>query len=104
MNKELLEKREKELLNALDDIKHSAAPVDLNEPIGRLSRMDAMANQQISLARKKEMELSLEQIKAAKVRLENGEYGICVICEEEISENRLKAKPETPFCINCTKV
>lgn len=38
---------------------------------------------------------------AALKRLEIGEYGICMRCGREISEARLRAIPETPYCIDC---
>ena len=43
------------------------------------------------------------KIKEALERIENGTYGICDICEEEISEERLKARPVTTLCIDCKK-
>ena len=36
-------------------------------------------------------------------RIKSGNYGICLSCEEEISENRLNAVPYTPTCINCSQ-
>jgi DnaK suppressor protein len=36
-------------------------------------------------------------------RIENGTYGVCEVCGEEISESRLKARPVTTECINCKK-
>ncbi len=41
------------------------------------------------------------KIKEALERIENGTYGICEDCEEEISEKRLKARPVTTLCIEC---
>jgi DnaK suppressor protein len=43
------------------------------------------------------------KIREALERIENGTYGICEICGEEISESRLKARPVTTECINCKK-
>jgi DnaK suppressor protein len=43
------------------------------------------------------------KIKDALERIENGTYGICESCGEEISEDRLKARPVTTLCINCKK-
>lgn len=34
-------------------------------------------------------------------RVESGSYGYCVNCGEEISANRLEARPESALCINC---
>lgn len=43
----------------------------------------------------------LAQIRAALGRIESGDYGICMRCGEEISEERLDALPATPFCRRC---
>ena len=43
------------------------------------------------------------KIKEAIDRIENGTYGICEMCGEEISEARLKARPVTTLCIDCKK-
>lgn len=43
----------------------------------------------------------ISKIEAALERLEQGEFGICVVCEEPISERRLIARPMTTHCIDC---
>ncbi|MGD2124746.1 MAG: RNA polymerase-binding protein DksA [Desulfobacteraceae bacterium] len=43
------------------------------------------------------------KIKEALERIDNGTYGICEVCGEEISEARLKARPVTTLCIECKK-
>ncbi len=43
------------------------------------------------------------KIKEAIERIEQGTYGICEDCEEEISTERLKARPVTTLCIDCKK-
>ena len=43
------------------------------------------------------------KIKDALERIENGTYGICESCEEDISDERLKARPVTTLCIECKK-
>ena len=43
----------------------------------------------------------LERIDEALQRLEDGTFGICEECEEEISLNRLKARPTARLCIDC---
>lgn len=43
----------------------------------------------------------IRKIDAALFRLKNNTYGICEMCEEEISVERLKARPVTTFCIRC---
>jgi len=43
----------------------------------------------------------IRKIQAAIQRLDDGTYGICEDCGEEISIPRLKARPVTKLCINC---
>ena len=43
----------------------------------------------------------IKGIDAALERIEIGEYGICVSCHNEISEERLMAVPHAALCRNC---
>ena len=45
----------------------------------------------------------IDKIKSALERLEQGIYGLCEECGEEIGEKRLEARPVTTLCINCKK-
>jgi DnaK suppressor protein len=44
---------------------------------------------------------TLAQIDEALLRLEDGSYGTCAECEEEITEARLKAVPFATLCRDC---
>jgi RNA polymerase-binding transcription factor DksA len=46
-------------------------------------------------------ELEVRQIQAALSRIAAGNYGVCTRCGSEISQARLQALPETPFCKEC---
>lgn len=43
----------------------------------------------------------LRNVRSALRRIEDGTFGICVHCEEEISPKRLVAVPWAPYCIQC---
>jgi DnaK suppressor protein len=43
----------------------------------------------------------LKKIDKALGRIEDGSFGICERCEEEISPKRLEARPVTTLCIRC---
>lgn len=43
----------------------------------------------------------IRKIQAALQRIEDGSYGLCEECGEEIGVARLKARPVTRLCINC---
>ena len=43
----------------------------------------------------------IELIKQAIARIDNGQYGICQVCDEPISKERLEALPYSGLCIKC---
>jgi DnaK suppressor protein len=43
----------------------------------------------------------IKKIQQAITRIDEGEFGICVECGDEIGIARLKARPMTTLCINC---
>ena len=98
--KELLDLRD-ELHKLLADSSDGAQPVSLDEPIGRLSRMDAMQQQSMVKANRRTARTRLTRIESALRRCVNEEYGLCASCEDEIGYARLNAQPEAPFCIVC---
>jgi DnaK suppressor protein len=46
---------------------------------------------------------ALEQIEAALVRIEDGNYGVCLECEGKIPKARLQVLPQTPYCVKCAE-
>lgn len=43
----------------------------------------------------------LREVRAALKRIDDGDYGICVDCEEDIPEKRLLAAPWAARCVPC---
>ena len=43
----------------------------------------------------------LRQIRRALGRIEDGSYGVCLHCDEEISPKRIAAVPWAAYCIRC---
>jgi DnaK suppressor protein len=48
-------------------------------------------------------EVALQQVEAALARMDNGTYGKCDRCGEEIDFARLKAVPEAAMCLDCQR-
>ena len=79
-----------------------AGPVELDQArVGRLSRMDAMQQQQMAAASKQSTEHRLNLTRHALAAIAEGEYGYCAKCEEPIGFGRLQARPEAAFCVSC---
>jgi DnaK suppressor protein len=85
----------------LEQSKDGARPVALSEPIGRLTRMDAIQQQEMTKANRSGYERKLNLVLAALRLIREEEYGTCRSCEEPIGYPRLKARPEAPFCLSC---
>ena len=47
---------------------------------------------------------SLLQISAALKRIDDGEFGVCLDCEEPISPKRLSAVPWAGYCLHCQEI
>ena len=90
-----------ELEELLDSSSESSQPVALDEPIGRLSRMDAMQQQQMAIASRQSQTQRLQLLRNALQAIDRKNYGDCKICEEPIGYQRLMVRPETPFCFSC---
>ena len=80
----------------------SSAVVELDQTkVGRLSRMDAMQAQAMAKASNQRREATLKKIGAALQRLDDGEFGFCLACDELINPKRLEFDPTATLCIDC---
>ena len=96
-----LEDLEQEIREDMDANPEDSGVVELDSSIGRLSRMDALQNQQMALELKRRQENQLLRIENAFKRLAKGQYGLCGKCKKPIEENRLEVFPDTVTCVRC---
>jgi DnaK suppressor protein len=100
--KELLNERIDELLNQANETVSgmTSHKENLPDPSDRAT-LESDRNFTLRI-RDRERKL-IGKIKEALERIEQGTYGICEDCGEEISTERLKARPVTTLCIDCKK-
>lgn len=97
----LLERRDR-LLGIADSGEAAAQPVELDQTrVGRVSRMDAMQAQAMAVESERRRHVELARIAGALKRIEIGDYGYCVSCDEPIAKERLRVDPAAPLCIVC---
>jgi DnaK suppressor protein len=98
--KEFLNDRLQELLSHADNtVSGMTAPKEnFPDPTDRAS-LESDRNFMLRI-RDRENKL-IKKIKKALDRIENGTFGICEKCGEDISVKRLKARPVTTHCIDC---
>lgn len=71
------------------------------QSVGRLSRMDALQGQAMARAVQARRAAQRRRIAAALQRMDEGEYGYCTGCGEEIAGKRLELDPAVATCISC---
>jgi DnaK suppressor protein len=92
-----LEDRETHNLDALNTVE-----LDQNR-VGRLSRMDALQNQQMAQEAERRRVLKLQQVAGAMRRLDQGDYGLCFVCDDDIAIERLRFDPTLTRCVGCSE-
>jgi DnaK suppressor protein len=90
-------------LNKLSSISaedRNAVELD-QQSVGRLSRMDAMQRQAMAQAQERARAVELARLEQAMRRLEDGEYGWCATCGDQIAAARLEVDPAAAVCVEC---
>jgi DnaK suppressor protein len=94
---EMLEELDDRLAKITDDVKHTDEPLakDFAEQATQTENdevLDYLGNA---------TRTEIEKIKLAIARIDSGDYGICEVCGEPISNERLKVLPYACMCIKC---
>lgn len=96
--KQTLEARRAELVGDLSDIEHQ---LDAPVPKDWEDRSSERQGDEVLEALGHVELAELKRIDAALERIEDGIYGVCLKCEEPISDERLIAVPDAALCKNC---
>ncbi len=98
--REILETKQAELAQVLrnrDGITIEKSPDALDEVQNAAERELAIRN----LDRESNL---LRNVRAALHRINEGNFGVCLHCEEDINPKRLNAVPWAAFCIACQEI
>ena len=85
----------------IEELKQFTSPIEPENAIGRISRMDAINNKSINDRTLRKAKEKLQKLKAALSRLDEPDFGKCRICSSEIQEGRLLLIPESNICVKC---
>jgi DnaK suppressor protein len=101
--KRMLEDRRREILNEvhekIKDVRSEGSGSMMHPEVGETSDADIQGDIEFALIQMKAE--TLQKIDEALARLEDGEYGNCFECGEEISRQRLRALPFAVRCKDC---
>lgn len=98
-----LEIRRAELTQLLAAGRWSDRPVSPDKAIGRLTRQDALQQQQMAAELMRRSEQELLRVEHALRAIEQGTYGVCQRCEEPIAVARLNATLFATLCVRCAE-
>ncbi len=90
--KELLSDADKTVNDMTEEVENFPDPTDR-------ASLESDRNFELRI-RDRERKL-INKIKQALERIEEGTFGLCESCEEEIGVERLKVRPVTTLCIDC---
>lgn len=97
--RESLEEQRREVLKDVD--RHAGLGKGSGVIADETERADVIAENMVEHALGYSETKLLEKIDYALKRLDEGGYGICDDCGEQINIERLKAKPSVSLCIEC---
>ena len=102
------EKLRKQLLDEKAELEKRVAMIhaQARKPLEANSTEQAaeLGNVEVVSALESEAIEELASIGAAMQRLENGSYGVCISCGEEIGEQRLAVRPASLECVDCAEL
>ncbi|MEP2101140.1 MAG: TraR/DksA family transcriptional regulator [Parasphingorhabdus sp.] len=102
--KGLLLERKAELKALDEEASGWSDTVELDQQsVGRLSRMDAMQQQEMAQAEARRRNSDLARIDFALKRMDEDEYGWCAECGEPIAYKRLEIDPAAALCVSCAR-
>jgi len=100
--KEMLLKLKEETLKEINKTVKSGSDIPVNEPSGDIyDQASSERDRELGLLLGDREREKLKNIDEALLRLDEGEYGICEECEEEIPMGRLKIVPFARHCVTC---
>jgi RNA polymerase-binding transcription factor len=96
----VLEAKRNELLNAVSD----RDEIRIENAAEEFDRLQQQLNREVAIRNLDRESRLLKDVQAALGRLEEGTFGVCLHCEDEIPEKRLKALPWAAYCVACQEV
>ena len=88
----------------LSDGRRNREAVAIETSADELDRIQHAQERDFAMEALDRESLRSREISAALERIDNGSFGICLNCEEEIAAKRLAAVPWTALCIGCQEV
>ena len=100
-HRDKLLKMRRELIDKLNERYNDAMSLGEDGTQDAADEAYNLYNKNLMLGRVETDALKLRLIEQALVRIDNGSYGVCIECEEDIEEKRLEYVPFARYCTDC---
>lgn len=87
----------------IDEYKELTKPIEPDDAIGRVSRMDAINNKSVTEAALRQAEGKLNSLNRVYSQIGTDDFGLCLNCKKQIPIGRILIRPESLYCVNCAK-
>src|SRR6476659_5686424 len=98
--KKILETKQEEL----ERIVRNRDAITIEKSADALDEVQHAAERELAIRNLDRESNLLRNVRSALRRIEDGSFGTCLHCEEDISPKRLAAVPWTAFCIQCQEI
>ncbi len=95
--RKILEAKRKELLVGTSD----RDEILIENAAEEFDRLQQQLNREVAIRNLDRESKLLKDVQAAINRMDDGSFGTCLRCDEEIPEKRLKALPWAAYCVPC---
>ncbi len=98
--KDALKKKEAELMRVIVN----REGIEIEKSPDALDEVQHAAERELAIRNLDRDSALLRNVRGALLRVEEGIYGVCLHCEEDISQKRLNAVPWAGYCITCQEM
>ena len=99
--KSLFEEQKKSLTFSAKGIMDDSFHLNYDDLADESDHTSSAMEQSMRLRLRNREALYLKKIEEALLRIQEGTFGTCESCEEEIEPKRLEARPTTTYCLAC---
>jgi len=99
--RKILEEKREQVIQRAQETMAQDMTLDANELPDEMDLASSEYMQSFTFRLRGRERIFLQKIDKALKKMDEGVFGICQECEEEISLKRLEARPETELCIRC---
>ena len=94
----------KDLLNTAEGPMRQGDDIAVDSAQDELDRVQSDATRELAIRRLESDALRLQNVTSALERIRDGSFGLCLRCDDPISEKRLAAIPWAAYCIRCQAI